>query len=199
MVTIVHFDFGGIQPLPEALLRLRAPGSQPLLEDLHTGRFHEDVRGVEGSLPDGLDPLGVDVQDADFVVPLDVFHSLVACSTENQHALNAERQYFLRGSCIIPGAVHVAGELGGFDEVTPLDPSLHLLSSDVMVVLSVYLPWPGFPGRVRDGEAKDVAELGHELFDHGGLAGARWATEHDWTWPSDCGSCRGHDKVSHEG
>lgn len=79
-------------------------------QDFHGWRLDWDVDGIKVCLFDVLHALHVDVKYADEVLGLDVLH----------------------GSFTRP--VHVPWELGILDELSVVDPGLHHLSCDVMVV-----------------------------------------------------------------
>lgn len=98
----------GNLPTQECLFSLSS--STCVYQDFHGRRLDWDVDGIKVCLFDVLHALHVDVQYADEVLGLDGLH----------------------GSFTRP--VHVPWELGILDELSVVDPGLHRLSRDVMVI-----------------------------------------------------------------
>lgn len=71
----------------------------------------------------------------------------------------------------LPRSIHVATEDGRFNEFTVLNSSLHVFDANEVIMNAVLFAIAGFPGRVRDAEAKCVWEFFEETLEQCAFAG----------------------------
>lgn len=153
--SVVHLAGSIVQARPNRVFRFRPPSPEPGFKRIQRGWRHKDVFGGNPRVPDGPDPLDVDIENGNLGVLLERFEGVLA------------------------GAVVVSVHDCVFYKVPVGNVGLEFLGSREKIVPPVDFAGSWRPRRVRDTKSKCIwREALAEGLDEGALADARGPTHY---------------------